>query len=93
MGRKIRVLTQTQIEYIEKKVLDSIKYTKSGMNECYVNMDYVNMWTATVTNIESDRFYLHNLTSKYFILDTLDVEKGIITFQFGLTNKFFKEIL
>jgi hypothetical protein len=93
MGRKIRVLTQTQIDYIEKQVLDSIKYTKSGFNECYVSMDYVNRWTATVYNIESDRFYLHYLTPKYFILDTLDVKKGVINFQFGLTNKFFKEIL
>jgi hypothetical protein len=93
MGRMkvIRELTETQKEYISKKVRDSIKY--SNGNDCYIRHEYNDTWSVYVTNIESNRFYLHNLSPKYFVLDTLDVNKNNITFQFSLTKKFFKEIL
>jgi len=93
MGRSkvIRELTQTQKEYISKKVRDSIKY--SNNNDCIISHEYGETWKVYVSNIESDRFYLHYLSPKYFSLDTLHIHKNSVIFQFSLTKKFFKEIL
>lgn len=84
-------LTLTQIEYLSKCFRNSIKYADIN-TKCRFAHEWGNMWSVYISKIESNRFYLHNLTPKYIVLDNMDVNKDNIQYQFELTNKFFKEI-
>lgn len=87
----ITELTSTQIEYISKKLNNSIKFADN--NDCYIKHYSGESWEALVTNIKTNRFYLHNLTPKYFVLDSMTINENSVEFQFSLTKKFFKEII
>ncbi len=84
----MKELTTTQKQYISKCVNQSIYASLD--NDVIFEHQFGNVWIVKV-NIHSHRFYLHNLPTKYFVLDSMTVGQ-IIDMQFELTRKFFKEI-
>lgn len=92
-SKSITTLTDSQTDYISSICRAATKYAISEAPKCIISHEFGNTWSGRLINIESNRFYLHNFKERYFELDCMDVHKDSITFQFSLTNKFFKEII